>query len=236
MKSISGLMIAALLLAGLGTMAYAASRAEGHLADAQEQTATQRYDAAAGSLDAAEDCLFYARWLPWIGSEPLREVAARRAALRYWQGDFDELLPEGDPVASIDERNVPLQFVVANAVFRDNLAKATAASSGNAAMDRTALLQALDEAASGYMTVLKSERFHPDASFNYEYLVRLREEAARGRRPPPQPGQSADMGESGAPAPSTSTDKFEIYIPLESNEKTPSGGDAGKVTAKERKG
>jgi hypothetical protein len=236
MKSISGLTIAALLLAGLGTMTYAASLAERHLADAQEQTATQRYEAAAESLDAAEGDLLYARWLPWVGSEPLREIAARRAALRYWRGDFEELLPEGDPVASVDESNVPLQFVVANAVFRDNLAKATAAPSGNSAMDRTALLQALDEAASGYMTVLKSERFYPDASFNYEYLVRLREEAARGRRPPQQPGQSADMGESGAPSPSTSSDKFEIYIPLESNEKTPSGGDAGKVTAKERKG
>jgi hypothetical protein len=236
MKSISGLTIAALLLAGLGTMTYAASLAERHLADAQEQTATQRYEAAAESLDAAEGDLLYARGLPWVGSEPLREIAARRAALRYWRGDFEELLPEGDPVASVDESNVPLQFVVANAVFRDNLAKATAAPSGNSAMDRTALLQALDEAASGYMTVLKSERFYPDASFNYEYLVRLREEAARGRRPPQQPGQSADMGESGAPSPSTSSDKFEIYIPLESNEKTPSGGDAGKVTAKERKG
>jgi hypothetical protein len=139
-------------------------------------------------------------------------------------------------VASVDESNVPLQFVVANAVFRNNLATATAKPSGNAAMDRTALLQALDEAASGYMTVLKSERFHPDASFNYEYLVRLREEAAKGRQPPQQPGQSADMGESGAPSPATSSQKFEIYIPLESTEKSPQGGDAGKVTAKERKG
>jgi hypothetical protein len=236
MKSVSGLIIAALLLAGLGTMTYAASRADGHLADAQEQTATQRYDEAAESLDAAEECLFYARWLPWIGGEPLREVAARRAALRYWRGDFEALLPEGDPVASVDESNVPLQFVVANAVFRDNLAKATAAPSGNPAMDRTALLQALDEAASGYMTVLKSQRFYADASFNYEYLVSLREEAAKGRRPPQQPGQSADMGESGAPSPAPATQQFEIYIPLESNEKAPEGGDAGKVTAKERKG
>jgi hypothetical protein len=174
--------------------------------------------------------------MPWIGSDAVREVAAKKAALDYWRGNYDELLPEGDPVAAVDEANVPMQLVVANAVFRDTLAKSLAAKPTTASADRAALVQALDQAASGYMTVLKAEQFHEDAAFNYEFTVRLRDQVAKGQRPPSQQAENADLGESGAPSPATSTEGFEIYVPLESTEKTPAGGDAGKTSPRDRKG
>lgn len=237
MKSITGLLVGAIALALAGTLALTASRADAHMADAQELMATLRFDEAAESLDAAQDCLRYARWVPWIGTDAVREVAASKAALQYWQGQYEPLLPEGDPVAAVDENNVPLQFVVANAVFRDKLVKASTAKPTTPTVDRGVLVQALDEAAAGYLTVLKGERFHQDAAFNYEFTIRLRDQVAKGQKPPAtQPGENADLGESGAPSPATSTQGFEIYIPLESNEKTPAGGDAGKVSAKDRKG
>jgi hypothetical protein len=236
MKSITGLLAGAFVLALAGMLALTASRADGHMADAQELMATLRFDEAAERLDAAERSLRYARWLPWIGSEAVREVAAKEAALQYWQGQYDALLPEGDPVAAVDENNVPLQFVVANAVFRDKLVKASTAKPTTPAVDRGALVQALDEAASGYLTVLKGEPFHEDAAFNYEFTVRLRDQVAKGQRPPSQQAENADLGESGAPSPATSSEGFEIYVPLEGDEKTPAGGDAGKVTPRERKG
>ena len=52
--------------------------------------------------------------------------------------------------------------------------------------------------------------------------------------PPPEEG--ADLGEGGAPTPATTLKGFEIYIPLEGNERTPEGGEAGKSEANKRKG
>ena len=235
MKSMSGFIVGAVVLALAATLSLTAARADGHLADAQELMATLRFDEAAGSLAAAEESLRYARWVPWVGSDAVREVAAKRAALNYYQGRYADLLPAGDPVAAVDEHNVPLQFVVANAVFRDKLVQATAKPAGPR-IDRTVMVQALDEAASGYLTVLKGERFHEDAAFNYEFTVRLRDQVAKGQQPPSQAAENGELGESGAPSPATSTQGFEIYVPLEGNEKTPAGGDAGKVNAKDRKG
>jgi len=236
MKSITGLLIGAVLIAAAGALALTASRADAHMADAQELMATLRFDEAAASLDQAGDALRYARWVPWIGTNAVREVAAKQAALQYWQENYAALLPEGDPVAAADENNVPLQFVVANAVFRDKLAKSLAAKPTNPALDKAALVQALDEAAAGYLTVLKGEQFHEDAAFNYEFTVRVRDQVAKGQKPPSQQAENAELGESGAPSPATSTQGFEIYVPLESTEKTPAGGDAGKTAVKDRKG
>jgi hypothetical protein len=84
--------------------------------------------------------------------------------------------------------------------------------------------------------VLKSETWHPDAAFNYEYLLRLRTEIAQGRRKPGMTTEKSDnLGEQGSPAQSTSTKKFEIYVPLEGSERTESG-EAGKGAAIQKKG
>ncbi len=236
MKSMTGFVVGAVVLALAGALALTAARADGHLADAQELMATLRFDEATDSLAAAEDSLRYARWVPWVGADAVREVAAKRAALQYYQGRYADLLPAGDPVAAVDENNLPLQFVVANAVFRDKLVQATVAKPDGPKIEREVMVQALDEAASGYLTVLKGERFHEDAAFNYEFTIRLRDQAAKGQQPPSQTAENAELGESGAPSPATTTQGFEIYVPLEGNEKTPAGGDAGKVNARDRKG
>ena len=227
MKSITGLIVLALVMAVAGLVALGASRVQQHLADAQQQASTLQFDAAEESLAAADRYLAYGTWIPSIGAETAREVAARRAAIQYWRGDYEGLLPAGDPVASVDETNTPLQLVVANAVFRNSLSQAKA---------RADMIQALEEAAAGYQTVLRGDTFHGDAAFNYEYAIRLRDMLARGQRPPEPKPEPADLGQSGAPAPETKSEGFEIYIPLESQEKAPTGGDAGKASANDRKG
>ena len=118
--------------------------------------------------------------------------------------------------------------MVANAAYRKNQKRYT---------DTAATKQALQESASNYLTVLKSGTWHEDAAYNYEYVIRLRDDQARGKRPPGESdaGQKADNGEGGAPSEATSQQGFQIYIPLESTEK-PAGGDAGKAPPKERKG
>jgi hypothetical protein len=230
MKTITGFVIGALVLALAGALFLGIGRLQRHIADAQEQIATLQYAEALDSLDAAERYLEYGRWLPLIGEESLREVRARRASVQYWQGQYEAVLPaQAEPVAAVDESNVELQLVVANAAFRTGLARAK---------ERTELVQALSEAANGYATVLKNNTWNEDAAHNYEYTVRLRDLIAKGpsRVSVPQPQPGADLGEGGAPSPATTTKGFEIYIPLEGNERTPATGEAGKASAKQRKG
>ena len=229
MKTITGFLVAALLFVIVGMVSLTASRMQGHLADAQERVATLQYAGAQQSLDAAEGYLEYAQYLPWVGSESLQEVRARKAALLYWQGKYEAVLPvQAEPVAAVDESNANLQLVVANAAFRVGLTRAK---------ERTELVQALSEAANGYAIVLKNNEWQEDAAHNYEYVVRLRDQIAKGQKPPmPPPEQGAELGEGGAPTPATTLKGFEIYIPLEGNERTPEGGEAGKSEANKRKG
>ena len=229
MKSFTGFLIGAVILALAGAALLGAARLERHLADAHEQAATLRYAEAQDSLAAAEEYAAYASWIPGVGEPTLKEIRARQAAIQYWRKDYDAVLPERtEPVALVDETNVDLQLVVANAAFRVGYAQAK---------DRATMIQALDEAASGYMTVLKNNTWHPDAAYNYEYVIRLRDELARNRRLAiPEEKPDGDLGEEGEPSAATSSEGFEIYIPLESDEKAPEGGDAGKASTKDRKG
>lgn len=229
MKNVTAFLAVAIVFALVGIGSLATARLQQRMADAQEQIATLRYEDAQASLDAAEGYLEYGRWLPGVGDDALKEVRTRKAALLYWQGDYEAVLPaQAEPVAAVDESNVDLQLVVANAAFRAGLARAK---------ERADTLQSLNDAVNGYATVLKNDTWTEDAAHNYEFAVRLRDEIAKGRRPPtPQPEQGADLGEGGAPSPSTTTKGFEIYIPLEGNERTPASGEAGKAEAKQRKG
>jgi hypothetical protein len=228
MKGFAGFVIVALLLAAAGVAAFASGVFERDLADAQEHVATERFDAAEDQLADAETYAGYARWIPQVGTRAERELATRRAALHYWKKDYATVLPrETDPVGAVDAANVDLQLVVANASFRNSEKGIT---------DKAVQLQALDEAIGSYTAVLKNESWNQDAAYNYEYLIRLRTEIAQGKRKPGSLAEKTDnLGEQGAPAQNSSTKKFEIYVPLQGDERTESG-EAGKGTPIKKKG
>jgi hypothetical protein len=229
MRGMAAFVIAAAVLAGSGFAVLGVARLEGHMADAQERAATQQYAGARDSLAAAEQYAGRARWIPLLGGDTRQEIRARGAALQYWQREYDAVLPsQAEPVAAIDESNAEWQLVVANALHRRGQGQAK---------DKTATLQSLEEAAAGYLTVLRNNTWQEDAAYNYEYIVRLRDELAKGKNPPPQPpSDNSELGEGGAPTPETTKQGFEIYVPLQNDEKSPSGGDAGKASTKDRKG
>ena len=228
MKGFAGFLLAALLLAGAGLFAYGSAEFERDLAEAQQNVATERFDEADQRLADAETYASYVGWIPQVGARAQRDLATRRAALHYWKNDYAAVLPrETDPVGAVDTANVDLQLVVANAAFRNAQRDIT---------DKAVQLQALDEAIGSYMAVLKNDSWHPDAAFNYEYLLRLRTEIAQGKRKPGAVADKADsLGEQGSPEQNTSTKKFEIYVPLEGSERTESG-EAGKGTPIQKKG
>jgi hypothetical protein len=231
MRTFIALVVVTFALGVFGFACLGVARLEGYMADAQQRLATLQYNAASDSLDQAATYADRARWVPWLGRDDRQEIRARRAALQYWKKEYDALVPaQAEPVAAVGDDNVELQLVVANAAYRLGQQRSK---------DRPGTMRALEEAASGYLTVLKNNTWHADAAYNYEYIVRLRDELAKGRQPPQPPkeqSEESDNGESGAPSPATSSKGFQIYIPLEQGEKNPSGGEAGKAAPKERKG
>ncbi len=230
MRSTIGLAIAAIVLGLVGYAFLGVARLDSHMADAGQRLSTLQYDLAQESLTEAEQYASQARFVPFLGSDARQEIRARQAAIQYWQRQYDVVLPAGaEPVAAVDEENVELQLVVANSAHRVNQ---------RLFKDKGSTVKALEETAAGYLTVLKNNTWHPDAAFNYEYIIRLRDAAAKGSQPPPpkENEEESDNGESGAPTPATSQEGFQIYIPLEQGEKNPTGGEAGKASAKERKG
>jgi hypothetical protein len=231
MRTFIALVVVTIALGVFGYASLGVARLEGHMADAQQRLATLQYDAAKDSLDQASQYADHARWVPWLGRDDRQEIRARSAALQYWKKQYDELVPaQAEPVAAVGDDNVELQLVVANAAYRLGQGRSR---------DKGTTMKALEEAAAGYLTVLKNNVWHTDAAYNYEYIIRLRDELAKGRNPPQPPkdqSEESDNGESGAPSPATSSKGFQIYIPLEQGEKNPSGGEAGKAAPKERKG
>src|SRR4030095_2024184 len=230
MRTTIGFAIAAVVLALFGIAFLGVARLDGHMADAAERLSTLQYAPAQESLAQAEEYADHARFVPWLGSDARQEIRARQAAVQYWQRQYDTVLPAGaEPVAAVDDQNVELQLVVANAAYRVNQTQFK---------DKQSTVKALEEAASVYLTVMKNNTWHPDAAFNYEYIIRLRDQAAKGSQPPPpqKNEEESDKGGAGAPTPATSQEGFQIYIPLEQGEKNPTGGEAGKASAKERKG
>jgi hypothetical protein len=230
MKGISGLLLAALALALLGAGLAAAGLLERDVAQAQANAATKNYDGVEETFDRAERYYEYGSHLPWIGNGPLNDVRARRAELHYWQKAYSEVLPQqSDPVGAVAQDNSRLQLIVADAVYRTAQAQAK---------DKETTMQALDAGINAYVAVLKIASRQEDAAFNYEYLVRLRDEVDKGKRKP-GPGDMVIKGPDGAsgapPTLDSSMSDFKIYIPLDSQERQDQGV-AGKAGAAKRKG
>ena len=199
------------------------------MAEAEESLSTLRYAEAAENLGEAASYAEYTRWLPGTGGQSARDLRAREASAQYWQQQYAALLPgDADPVSAVDEENLQLQLVVANSVYRAGQARSTT---------RETSVQALDEAIAGYATVLKGDTWDERAAYNYEYLVRLRDDLAKGRRKgtPEARSEDASLGTAGAPAKSADMQKFEVYIPLEGEERN-QAAEAGKGSPNKRKG
>ena len=228
MKTIAGLLVIALVLVGIGGVLVGVGRYERDMADAQEYASTERYDEARSRLDDAQRYVDYSGWIPRVGAAAQNDVLTRRAALDYWQRNYEAVLPrDSDPVAAVDPSNLELQSMVADAAYRAGQAGAT---------DRATTLQAYEEAIGAFQAVLKNNTWSEDAAFNYEFLVRARDEFARGRRKAAERAEGeGQLGQSGSPAKSGDSRKFEIYVPLSGSERT-KAGEAGKGTSNSRKG
>jgi hypothetical protein len=225
MKEIAGYLIAAMVFAALGIVCLGVSRVDRVMADAQQAVVTADYAGANAALAEVERYYQYVNRVPWIGTGPANDLQWRRATLAYWQRQYSALAPPDrtDPVADVPADNVPLQLIVANAVYRAGQPRAK---------DRASALAVLDATISAYRAVLNNAG-HPedarnaeDAAHNYEYAVRLRDEILKGRRRALPPPTSDDaFGTEGRPERAEFERQFQQYVPLEKEEReTPAAG------------
>jgi hypothetical protein len=229
MKGLAGFVMAAAIVALGGAVLMGVAAYERNMAAAEQDLATLRYAEAAEKLDTAASYAEYTSWLPGQAGRAAGDIRARQASAQYWQHEYDALMPrDSDPVGAVEDEDVALQLLVANGVYRSGQSRSTT---------REASMQALDEAIAGYLTVLKGEAWDERAAYNYEYLLRLREDLAKGRRKtaPPSDNEDASLGTAGAPAKTADMKKFEVYIPLEGEERN-QAAEAGKASPNKRKG
>ncbi len=232
MRTIGGQVAAALVLAVLGGMALAAGRVEHRMARAEEALAVLDFSAAARAYAELEEYEAYERFIPWLSSD-LKRFAAQRAAIRYWEGDYDAIAALRDPGREADPDTL---FIAANALYR--LGQAHGA-------DRQALLRALDEALAAYRAVLTRDGGKSDAAFNYEYVALVRNELIKGqRRTLPgapvasgaaDPAQTLHGREGGAP-PDRPEDNQKLFVPADPDDGPDKSTAPGGEQLRQRKG
>jgi hypothetical protein len=221
-------IVGAGVLALAGAISLAAGIVDREIVRTQENDFAMRYADSPEAFDRAEKYLQYASWIPAV-ERRLNDVRARRASMYYWQRQYDRIVPQdGDPLAGIPAENVDLQLIAANAAYR---------KSQPGAKDRTNALRALDAAINAYVAVLRNGA-HEAAAYNYEYLVRTREDIDKGRQPADLTERAEDgpAGEQGG-IPQQDADKkdLKILIPLEPGEMD-KAIEPGKGTPIDRKG
>ena len=195
------------LLSGAAVVLLAAGRLDRRFAEADRAGATLDLTGAASAYEEIADSLTLIERLPWVMPGTREALAARRAALEYWRGNYQPLVaaytrPDSPSMAN----NMDLQFVVANADYR---------SAQQPDANRELALGTIDHAIGAYRRFLEGNDPYPDAAFNFELMVRLRTQIASGddvpnfRRPtiPGNPGETP---------PEEDMEDVQIYVPRDS--------------------
>lgn len=232
MRTLIGQLVIAALLLGAGEAFRRAAHIEQRLAHAEEELATLSPDAADADYSAVEEEIGIAARVPLVGPPLLADVRKQRAMVAYWRADYDGV-PSNEADLAADETSPDLVFLAANAAFR-NVAGQRFGQQG---------AQDLDSALRLYTMLLKKDPENVDGSYNYEYIVRLRNTVARMKSPgkpssaPAPDDQAAPSvhGEEGSPPPDTPSEQFNVIVPLRPDER----GDlmkAGTGAQRQRKG
>jgi hypothetical protein len=212
MKRSAGLVVGALVTALAGGGLLAAGLFDRRIAIAQEDMAVLDFADPAAEYAALERDLGGYRW---VSGPALKEVRHRRAELQYWQRDYADLIQAAESASQPDDEDSidpDIQVLAANAMFR-------IAQRGS--QDRATLLRNLDRAARAYGEALRLGADQSDVAFNYELVVRLRQEVAAGKRKM-LTDQSGDpetdpnmLGDPGLPPPEMEVQQFQIRVPMD---------------------
>lgn len=199
-------LVVTILAGAMAIVLLLAARVERRIALADRQLATLNLSRAARAYDEVADSLSVTGRIPWLLRGTRDEVTVRQAAVRYWRGDYALLTADYTSADSPSMAgNLDLQFVVANADYRSELRRPES---------RELALGMIDHAVSVYARLLESNEPHVDAAFNYELMVRLRNQVAGGGEIPefslpPAPGSEGENMEA------DELEDIQIYVPAD---------------------
>jgi hypothetical protein len=233
MRRSAAIIVTVILLALVGAVTVTAGLFERRLAIAQEDMAVLDFADPEAEYGQLERDLEKYRW---VSQAPLKEIRTQRATLQYWQRDYADLIEaaraasQSEDAAAIDP---DMQVLAANALYR--IAQA-------GPQDRATLLRNLDAAIRTYAEALRAGTDRPDAAFNYELAVRMRQEVGAGKRkamsnPNPDDTQSEPNmhGDPGEPPKDLKVEQFQIRIPMDPREIKQSQEQAAGTGAARRK-
>src|SRR5438477_4838000 len=236
MRKVLGQAAIALVLFGLGFVAWNAGTLQGRVADAHEELAMLRYNTADAEYGDIESSMGYVSRVPWVGDALLTDVRGDRTTGDYWQARYDALAPKRDEAGATIEQQPNELTLAANAGFR---------TSQRDTADRQMTLRRLDAAIKTYTDLLKKSP-DADAAYNFEYIVRLRDTLSKAQPAPPgkreDPAKAIQRltgvvmagdlpegrtvhGDPGAPPPNTDMTQFKMHIPVRPDERQ-GGSDA----------
>ena len=192
---------AALVLGGLAAACAAAAVLERGMAGAQRDLAVAKLDAAERGYGAVERRLGPVAGAPWLLAGLRAEIAARRAAIRYWRADYAELLRSD---AALPDDPV-VRLTLANAAYRVGWRAGSSPQQALDGLDRAIVLDAAR---------LRDGDSREDVAYNYEYLVTLRGLAEQGGEPAGAPLESPLGSEGAQPLDEdTGLDDVQIFVP-----------------------
>jgi hypothetical protein len=200
---------AGVLLIVLGGVTWRAAGVADAAAQVHEQMATLQSSAAATGVSIPG-------WLTPLATLLDSDVAAHDIVAAYWSGDYRSL---ADRDRSVTANQADVLLMSANAALR----RAQREAAG-----RPLTSERLDQILQAYAAVLKNSGVDGDAAYNYEYIARLRDAAARAKprsEPPsrtpvrnPRPGEVPDgptiHGRPGTHPPATKGEEFEVLTPM----------------------
>ena len=183
--------VVAALLVGAGWVCWTVGRTQARLADANSQMVMLQYAGSLREYDDIEQSLGYVWRFPASVTRMLTDLGERRATALYWDKRYGALSLVRDASGALVETNPDILFLAANAAYR---------AGHRPDGERLAVVRAFDAAVANYADVLRKAPGHLDAAYNYEYAVRARDAAARGRETPRNRPGGAAQREQAPPA------------------------------------
>jgi hypothetical protein len=222
MKTVAGGLILAVVFFAAGSLALKESAHARRLAEARERLATLNYT---DEGDLASDATVLNRLPPPIGLGADGETR-HEATVDYWLARYTTLTDLTNPAGGPPPADPELLLLAANAAFR---------TSAPQSADRKAAVQRLDAVVQAYADVLRHDPSLTDAAYNYEYVIKLRDQVAKGparnardaKKTPPKPEDvSVDLpagptihGRPGGPPEGESMGDFKTVTPMRYDER-----------------
>jgi hypothetical protein len=231
MRTAIGHLLAAIALAAVGFGLWTVGHAEQRLVETHRRLQTLQFQAIQSDATALDADLHTAERMPVLGQALRGDVGREEAIASYWLARYQELEPKRDAAGSIVEDNPQRLLLAANAAFRSAQAEKA---------DRATLVHRYEALMTSYADVLRLDGSMVDAAYNYEYVVRLRDAAAKPGRPPAKeakpPRTPTIHGLPGGPPEGVNMGDFKIVVPKSMEEREEQEVEPGGEVTRPRRG